>query len=451
MKNSYTSEQTKRAQIIVLSIAVCLILLLTLYALVAWLSGEEILSKEEILSLIETYEGERSNVSQYIEDFGIGGFNKTRLRDVEFYYEKYYYTEALPSDLDLAKETASLFVRVFYDEIDLESRDEVTEALINCYIYNIGDLYGVYRSPIEYDDYSQDMSGTGVGIGVTVKMTQSPFTMLVEEVIPGSGAEEAGILPGDYIVAVDGVSVQTLQSDGAKAALSGDVGTTVNVSVLRGDTEITLTVTRCAFVEAVVKYSIDDKKLAYIRISSFKDNTDEQLAEALSKARQDGAVGIIFDMRNNLGGYLDSALGSIELIVKEGVRMASYTSRGYGETVYTSKNANFLELPVVVLCNEYTASAGELFTAAIRDYRDMGLIKATVVGTKTYGKGVMQSTYTFLDGAALTMTTAYYNPPSNVNYDGVGIVPDCEIILGREYDNQLEGAKEALLQLINAN
>jgi carboxyl-terminal processing protease len=451
MKNSYTSEQTKRAQIIVLSIAVCLILLLTLYALVTGLSGDRMLSKEEILTLIDSYEGERSNVSQYIEDFGIGGFNKTRLRDVEFYYEKYYYTEALPSDLDLAKETATLFVGIFYDEIDLENRDEVTEALINCYIYNIGDLYGVYRSPIEYDDYSQDMSGTGVGIGVTVKMTQSPFTMLVEEVIPGSGAEAAGILPGDYIVAVDGVSVQTLQSDGAKAALSGDVGTTVNVTVLRGSEELTLTVTRCAFVETVVKYSIDDKKLAYIRISSFKDNTDEQLAEALSRARQDGAVGIIFDMRNNLGGYLDSALGSIELIVKEGVRMASYTSRGLGETVYNSKNADFLELPVVVLCNEYTASAGELFTAAIRDFRDMGLIKATVVGTKTYGKGVMQSTYTFLDGAALTMTTAYYNPPSNQNYDGVGIVPDEEIILGREYDNQLEGAKNSLLDLINAN
>ena len=162
-------------------------------------------------------------------------------------------------------------------------------------------------------------------------------------------------------------------------------------------------------------------------------------------------MGIIFDMRNNLGGYLDSALGSIELIVKEGVRMASYTSRGLGETVYNSKNADFLELPVVVLCNEYTASAGELFTAAIRDYRNMGLIKATVVGTKTWGKGVMQSTYTFLDGAALTMTTAYYNPPSNQNYDGVGIVPDEEIILGREYDNQLEGAKNSLLDLINAN
>lgn len=439
-----------RTRIVVCIVSFILILALCVYLAVLLVDRDKILPKDEIISIAGDYDKQRGSVTAYIDDFGIELFNKTRFRDVEFYYENYYYKTELPDDLTLAKRTASLFIEHFYDEIDLTNRDTVTEGLINCYIYAIGDEYGVYRNPVEYGDYTENMSGTGVGIGVTVNIVYEPPSIKVTEVYESSGAEAAGILAGDFIIGVDGISIDELGADGMKKALSGEVNTDVSVTVRRGEEEITLTVKRCIFEEKVVKYRIVENKIAYISVSSFKDNTDEQLKDAIESARADRAVGIIFDMRDNLGGYLSSALGSIELLVDKGVRMASYVTRAAGERVYTSENEDKVDVPVVVICNGYTASAGELFTAAVRDYAKKGYLDAAIVGTETYGKGVMQSTYTFPGGSALTLTTAYYNPPSDVNYDGEGIQPDYEVELTGEGDAQLDAAIALLIQK-NAN
>ena len=340
----------------------------------------------------------------------------------------------------------------YYDEVDLTDEDEITEVLANLYIFALGDGYGVYRNAEEYEDYNTDMSGSFVGIGVSIS-TADPEpvdAITVLSVFKNSGAEAAGILEGDKITAVNGVSVRELGYDGAANAIRGEEGTTVQITILRGSETLTVTATRAYVEEEVVEYSIDENKIAYIIITRFKDNTDEQFAEALWNARSDGARAIVFDLRSNPGGYLDAVLNCIEMLVPKGERMASYHERGSEEQIFTSKNDDLLELPCAVLCNEGTASAGELFTAAVRDFRDKGLLRAVIVGKTTYGKGVMQYSYPFLDGAALTITVSYYNPPCNVNYEGIGILPDYEIENGEnsENDAQFEKAYQELLKLV---
>ena len=192
-----------------------------------------------------------------------------------------------------------------------------------------------------------------------------------------------------------------------------------------------------------------DGKIGFIEITSFKSNTDELFEEALTYMYSMNVEGIVFDVRNNPGGYLDSVLNVLDMMVGADTPLASYVDAGGREVVYESTGIGApLAVPAVVICNEYTASAGELFTAAMRDYNAMGILKARVVGVNTYGKGVMQTTYSFLDGASITLTSAFYNPPSGVNYDGVGVKPDKEISPSDEGDAQLDGALKALGELI---
>lgn len=438
----------RRARIAAVCAAILILFILGSVFAVTLLDGDEILPKEEIAGIIESYEGQQSSVTAYLLDFGFSGFDKTRLRDVEFCYENYYYKEELPPDLSVAKEAALLFLEHFYDTVSLDDKDEVTAALINCYIYAVGDTYGIYRLPEEYEDYGNNMSGSFVGIGVSVQQNLSTGEMLVTDVFEDSGAEEAGILIGDYIIAVDGRSISEIGISNAAAAIRGEAGTTVTITVQRGAESIDFTVTRRQVVEKVVRYSINEEKIAYIKISSFKENTDEQLSEALSQMEADGAVGVIFDLRDNPGGYLDSVLNAIELLAPSGVRMASYKQRGYSEQVFASQNEDMLDIPCVALVNENTASAGELFAAAIRDLRNMEILCAKIVGRTTYGKGVMQTSRAFSDGAALTLTIAYYNPPSNVNYNGIGISPDDSFTAPDDIAAELDLAYTAISELV---
>lgn len=446
MQNN-TKSALFRARLTVLLISVAVILILSLAVCLIALGTRKTDSREEIAAKIETVgKSPWRSVADYIYRFGIRDFERAKLKTVERYYEQYYYTGSLPSSYALAKETALFFLEHFYDELDLSDRASVTAALANCYIAAVGDRYGFYRLPEEYAEYGEDMSGERVGIGVEIQLDNENNTILVTSVLGGSPAEAAGILEGDYIVGVGSVRIGDIGAAALTDAIRGTEGTEVLITVKRGDGEIAVSIVRRLFTERTVTLSLDAGKIAYIKIRRFKDNTDEQLAEALEAARTGGAVGIIFDLRDNPGGYLDAVLNAVEMLVPAGVRLASYKYAGGEEKVYTSKLSDRLDIPCVVLCNESTASAGELFTAAMRDYAKMGLISAKTVGMTTYGKGVMQSTVTRgLGGAALTLTVAYYNPPSDVNYEGVGITPDIEIEAESE---QLTRAYTELMLLI---
>ncbi len=421
---------------------VCTLLLLILAivgVMLGIMSGPgDMLTREEIeANIAADSDKEYTYVSTYLERWGFGSFNPKKLRTVEIYFDGWYVYE-LPETRDLAKETAELFLKYFYDNLgDFEDKDAVTDALVRCYVKATGDPYAAYRTPDEFTEYGDDMSGEFVGIGVTVEHQFKDDMVTVTaakviEVMDGGGAKDAGVKIGDLIVEVGGVSVEKLGYYGIVGAIRGEIGSSVTITVLRGTEKIKLTCERRSIVEKTVKYSMLSATdgIGYIQITGFKANTYDQFKVAIDAMRKADVKGIVFDLRGNPGGYLDSICKVIAELVPDGVRISSYKYADGTEEFDLSESYDdrkdgdgYIDVPVAVLCDGNTASAGELFTAAMRDYDAMGVLDAVIIGEKTYGKGVMQSSFEMSDGSYLTFTMAFYNPPSGVNYDGVGISP----------------------------
>lgn len=378
-------------------------------------------------------------------------FNKGLFYAIETCFETYYYTD-LPDNETLTSGTKNAFFE-FCAETDKTSPDEVTYALIDCYIYAIGDKYAFYRSADEYEEYSSDMSGSFVGIGVAVLRNDLEKTIFVTSVEPNSPASNAGILPDDYIVAVGGKRVTDIGTLDAINAIKGEEGTDVSVTVKRGENEITLTMTRARITETTVSYSvIDGTNFGYVKITSFKSNTASQFLNAIRALEEKNVSGIIFDLRKNPGGYLSAVSSMLSFLVPTGTPIASFSNEK--EPIFATNgdihetDDHVLYVPSVVICDGTSASGSELFAAAMRDYNDMGILKSTVVGQTTYKKGIMQSTIPFSDGSTLTLTTALYNPPLGQNFNGVGVSPDVFVADGEDY---MKTAIEELTKLTTNN
>lgn len=384
-------------------------------------------------------------VTSRLDELGVPEFDHSKLKGIEVVYRDYY-VEELPPVEELTAKTSELYFEKFHSEIDTADKTAVTDALIHCYIDVIGDDYSIYRSAKEYEDYGTDMSGTFYGIGVVVKYDHIEETITVTEVYSGGGAHEAGIIPGDLIIRVDGENLSDIGYNATVNKIRGELNTRVEITVLRGSEEITVSATRKKVVEQTVSYSINENKVGYIKITSFKSNTYSQFKEAIDYMEDNGAVGIIYDLRSNPGGYLDSVVNMLSYIAPSGSDVVSFTNN-YAKEI-RDNNLHSVDLPSVVICDEGTASAGELFTAAMRDYSDLGYFDVTVVGKNTFGKGIMQSTYEFTDKSAITLTVAYYNPPSGENYHGVGIAPDVTVEMGEDTDTQLDAAYVEISKLI---
>ncbi len=381
-----------------------------------------------------------------LSDLGVPDFNESKFTAVERYYRDYYVSD-IPEPDEMAEKTAALYFENYHEKIDTGNSDEVTDALITCYVHAIGDRYSKYRTPVEYEEYDEDMSGTYYGIGVLVSYDEVGGALTVNEVYSGSGAEEAGINVGDVIYAVEGRPVSEIGYNKTVSLIKGEENTYVNISLRRDGAELTLDVIRKRVDTKNVTYSIDENKIGYIKITSFKSNTASQFVEAVSFLEENGAVGVIYDLRSNPGGYLSSVVSILSYIAPDDAIIVSF-SNDYGAPKYDNHSHSFL-IPSVVLCNENTASAGELFTAAMRDFDDkFGYLEVTTVGNTTYGKGVMQSTFELGDGSTLTMTVAFYTPPCGENYDGEGIKPDVKTDAVEGMDAQLDAAYTEIANLV---
>ena len=411
--------------------------------------NKTVLDKAEIESNIQ----ENKNVdlgysytSTYIKKYGIGNINSYKVNTVEKELRKSFYKE-LPEEYTLAEQICTAFLEKYYDTIDLNDKESVTDAILNCYFESIGDPYAFYRSATEFEEYLGSLEGNEsfVGIGVMINAE----TLEVMTVYKDSGAYEAGVRPGDIIYAVEGKTSETTSTEELSNMLKGEEGTTVNVTVKRGEELIDLTITRKLITERSVTYEIDDDKIGYIYISQFQQTTFDQFKEAVDYCEENGALALVIDVRYNPGGLLDSVVAIIDYLVPDAQdrRIASYTMMGE-EIVYYTMDGHSVDVPISVICNEYTASAGELFTAAMRDFSKDEVIKATVVGTKTYGKGVVQTSFTLYDMSGITFTIGYYNPPCDVNFDGLGVIPDVEVKEVEDKDLPFEKAKEAVLDYI---
>ncbi len=335
--------------------------------------------------------------------------------------------------------------------------DEVLKnAVIRGYLSGIGDKYSQYMTSSEYDAYLEEFRGNAVGIGVNVIYDLVSNTIEVIDVIPDSPAEKSGILVGDFIVAIDGSRVTEVGYYEAVDLIKGDKGTSVTITVNRDGSESDIVCVRDSVAVLTVKHRVytKDTSIGVIRISSFNAETPTEFKAAVEDLKSKGCTKFVFDVRNNGGGELNSILTTLDFLLPGGklayVRYASGT-----ETSFDS-NESFLDASVAVLVNENTASAAELFAAALRDYAKDGKYDATLVGTTTYGKGVFQSMYLLPDGSAFKFTTGRYDPPCGVNYDGVGVIPDSIVDLSEEAqkigfykltddnDNQLKVAADAL-------
>ena len=414
---------------------------------------EEIQNNVSTATPVDSYE----YVMEYLCDWGMPVFDRVKLQYFESCFIQLYNLSEMPDTFDHAKETASIFLETYYEEITITDKTAVTDSLIECYIAVLGDPYSIYRPPVEAEDFMTDMSGKFGGIGVMVEYNHTDESIMVNTVYPGSPAEAAGVKVGDFIYAVDGKTVEELGYTNAVNYVRGEIGTPVELTLLRGDELVTVVATRAEVEEINVDYSIDEESgIGYVQIVSFKDNTFSQFKTAIDALVAADVNGIIFDLRNNPGGYVTSVVSVISYLIPDGKVVMSYQYKNKEPVFnysYDGEIDHVVDLPFVVLCNQYTASSAEIFTSAIRDYRNEGILDATIVGTTTYKKGIMQNTYYYpFDKSTVTLTVAYYNPPCGVNYHGIGITPDRVVEYdGGNTDNQLEAALEELELLINAN
>ncbi|MGI5854845.1 MAG: S41 family peptidase [Candidatus Merdivicinus sp.] len=320
----------------------------------------------------------------------------------------------------------------FLEDIDEE---QLLDSVADGYMAGLNDPYTRYMNQEEYKAYQMDNAGQLVGIGVTVQMDESGY-ILVNSVEGGSPAENAGILAGDLIVKVDDLDVLTAGYAEAVNAVRGEEGTTVLLTVRRNNEDIQLEAVRKLITSTTITYRMIGED-GYIKISKFDATTASDFKNAVTDLKAQGATGLIFDVRNNPGGLLDSVAEVLDFLLPEGPIVSATNKKGETRVLYES-DANSVDLPMIVLCNGETASAGELFSAALRDYK-----KAELVGVTTYGKGIMQTAYNLADGSALSLTTDYYNPPSGINFHGVGLKPDYEVKLTTDQELNLANLDES--------
>lgn len=311
----------------------------------------------------------------------------------------------------------------------------------------IGDPYAEYYSSSEYQKLLDEQSGDAVGIGVLLQEDSSGDYAAVVQVYPDSPAESAGLQPGDLILEVDGSSVRGMELEEVSDALIGEKGTAVSLVYRRNGSDSTAEITRRQYSQSSVTYQVVDGDIGYLRISSFEENTPSQLNDALNNLQAQQVRGLVLDVRDNAGGDTGSCTECLDQLLPEGVLGYTRTGSSQRQILATSDDSE-IDLPMAVLVNENTSSMAELFAVAIRDYD-----KGDLVGTTTYGKGVLQTLYPLDDGSAVRITTAYFDPPASENFDGVGLTPDYEVPLGRDQlatmgsmdgDDQLEKAVSVL-------
>lgn len=327
--------------------------------------------------------------------------------------------------------------------------NELWEDLYRTLAISLGDDYSQYLTAEEYNALVDSADGDFVGIGVHATYDVDTQGIYIFGVITNSPAEKAGLKRGDVIVKAEGIEATEETYYDVLDAVRGEAGTNVSVTALRGEEKIDFVITRQAVASENVLYQKLDGNIAYIRILSFADTrVSEEFVQKIALAQSEKCEKFIFDLRNNSGGYLDEILAVLDILLPEGPMINIVDKKGLTKT--HNSDSNCIKGEMAVLCNGNTASAAELFTAALRDYE-----LAEIIGETTFGKGTMQTTRLLSDGSALKLSIAFYNPPSNVSYDKIGVKPDFEVKLTEywesryfkmpvEEDTQLQKAIEVL-------
>lgn len=337
----------------------------------------------------------------------------------------------------------------YYEEYD---KEKVQESLLDGLVAGVGDVYTMYYTPEEYEDLQINTTGNYYGIGAGLTQDVKTMVVTVSKVYEGTPAEEAGLLKDDIIVSVDGVDATSMELSKLVQLIRGEEGTTVDLAIYRSSTkeELEFTVPRRNVQLPSVSAEMLSDNIGYIQISEFQSNTASQFCDYLTMLEQEGMHSLIVDLRDNPGGLLSSVVNILDVILPEGTVV--YTEDKYGNRDTYKSDGKCIDYPMVVLVNENSASASEIFAGAIKDY-DYG----TLLGTTTFGKGIVQTIFPLEDGDALKITTAKYYTPEGYNIHGAGIEPDVELeyeFLGPEgesYDKQYDNQLQEAIKMLSSN
>ena len=334
----------------------------------------------------------------------------------------------------------------FWQDVDESTLEEgVYKGLLE----SLDDPYSVYYTHDELVQLQQQTEGIYYGIGAYISQDNEMGYVRVSKIIKNTPAEASCLQQDDYIYKVDGEDMQGKDSSYVVSKIKGEAGTKVTITVVReGATDpIDIEVERQKIESPTVEYQMLDNDMAYIQITEFDLVTTEQFEETYKQAQADGMKGLILDLRSNPGGNLSTVCDIARMILPKGLIV--YTEDKYGKREeYTCDGANQIKVPLVVLTNGYSASASEILAGAVKDY---GI--GTLVGTTTYGKGIVQKVINLSDGSAVKLTVSNYFTPNGNNIHKIGIDPDVEVEFDAEQykngvDNQLEKAKEVLAGLM---
>ena len=327
--------------------------------------------------------------------------------------------------------------------------EKLKEGAISGYIEGLGDEYTEYISKEDMADYMADTMGNFVGVGIYMVQDTETNRIMVLSPIKGGPAQKAGVQPGDYIISVDGVEYSGEQMTEASNNIKGEEGTTVKIEILRGDETLNFELTRENIKVNPVEGEVLEDDIGYITFSSFDEGTADEFKSKFEELKGQGITSLIIDLRNNGGGIVDEALNIANYILDKDSVILYEVNKSNEEEVEKTTDNPIINMPIVVLTNGNTASSSEILAGALKDHR-----KATIVGTKTYGKGIIQQIITLSDGSGLKITSEKYLTPNRTEINKVGIEPDEEVELPdsvtnvlnveRSEDTQLQKAIEVL-------
>ena len=319
-------------------------------------------------------------------------------------------------------QVAWLIENRFIEDADME---KAADAAAGAMVQSLGDRWSYYLSAQDYADHKEQVENAYVGIGITITADEEGLGFLILEVSPGSSAQEAGILPGDIVISAQGQSAQGMTVSELRNLVRGPEGTTVEIGLQRGDETFTQVVERRQILTQVVSYQLLEDNIGLIAIRNFDSRCASEAISAIEELRAQGAESLIFDVRNNPGGFATELVELLDYLLPEGELFRTVDFSGKEQVDYS--DAACLEMPIAVVCNQDSYSAAEFFPAAIQEYH-----AGIVVGTPTSGKGYFQYTYELSDGSALGLSAGKYFTPSGKSLAGTGIQPDILVEVDQE-------------------
>lgn len=345
------------------------------------------------------------------------------------------------TDYNKLEDLENLILTSFAGDADkTKIEDAAADAMVNA----MGDRWSYYIPAAELPSFLENSENAYVGIGVTVQATDDNSGLMVIAVQPGGPAEEAGVQVGDVIIQVDGESAQDRTVTEISAMIKGEEGTVVSITVLRSGEGITMSMTRKRMETTVASSKLLNEHVGLVTIQNFDERCADETIAAIKALLNQGADMLLFDVRNNPGGYVDELTKVLDYLLPEGNLIRTVGTDGSDETV--TSDADCVKVPMAVLVNENSYSAAELFAVDLSEY---GV--ARIFGQKTSGKGFFQQVFQFSDGSAAGISVGRYYTSQGNNLEGTGLTPDEEIKLDDEseallYNGMLEPENDAQLQ-----